>query len=551
MSPSANPTVEAPDSKDRRGGLICGLRLWRRVVSAVLSGILLIFCFPRFDLTALAWVALIPLLAAIEGASLRRAFWLGGLCGMIGYAGILSWLTSTMTRFGGLPIPVALLVMLMLAAYVSLYLGAFCALLCRIGRKDTGLRWVAAPFLWVALELGRSYLLTGFPWASLGYSQYRWLSVLQISDITGFYGVSFLVVLVNATLWTILRRYLPGGSKSDTRLSRWALMGTAVLMAAVLLYGRARLETFSSFAEDNPERAVRVALLQGNIPQDQKWNESFRRKTLDVYRELTYRTAQKKPDLIVWPETAAPFFFFRDRAYRQMLLDLSADVKAPLLVGVLSAVVRDREYRLQNSAFQVTPEKKVDGRYDKMHLVPYGEFVPLRRFFPFIRKMVSGIGDFEAGDRLTVFRHAKVPFSVLICYEVIFAEEVRRFVRNGARMLVNITNDAWFGRSAAPFQHMAIAAVRAVENRVPLIRAANTGITGVVDATGRIRDATALFVRTGVVTTVQPGTPGLNGLSFYARHGDIFAFLCAAVTLLGLGWSWRADGRTGGRPNTR
>lgn len=519
-----------------------------RIILAISSGILLILCFPKFDLTAVAWFALIPLLAAIEEAPPNVAFWIGGLAGMIGYAGILSWVTLTMTQFGGLPLLVACFLMLLLAAYVSLFLGGFCSLLCFIGQRDIRLKWIVAPFLWVSLELVRSHLFTGFPWASLGYSQYRWLSVLQISDITGFYGISFLLVLVNTTVWTVLHKYPLGGSKSSTRFSLCVLIITVGLVTTTLLYGRARLHTFASTGDT--DGTIRVALLQGNIPQDLKWDEKYRKKTLNVYRDLTYKYAQNNPDLIVWPETAAPIFFYRDKTHHQMLLDLSTDVDTPLLLGVLSTTTRNREIRLLNSAFQVTPQKKVDGRYDKIHLVPYGEFVPLKKFFPFIRKIVSGIGDFESGNRRTIFRHAKAPFSVLICYEMIFANEVRRFVRDGARMLVNITNDAWFGNSAAPFQHMAIAAVRAVENRVPLIRAANTGITGVVDATGQIRNTTMLFVRTGVVTSVQPGAPGLKGLSFYARYGDIFAYLCAAITFMGLGWSWWASRQTGYRSQT-
>ncbi|MDP7386536.1 MAG: apolipoprotein N-acyltransferase, partial [Nitrospinota bacterium] len=289
-----------------------------------------------------------------------------------------------------------------------------------------------------------------------------------------------------------------------------------------------------------PDRSVRIALLQGNIPQAVKWDEAYRLKTLEVYEKLTYKHAQGKPDLIVWPETAAPFFFLRDKAHRERVLNLSAKVRAPLLVGAVSVTLRNREHRLRNSAFLVTPEKRVDGQYHKTHLVPYGEYVPLKRFFPFIRKMVSGIGDFLPGDRRTVFPLAKAPFSVLICYEVIFADEVRRFVRNGARLLVNITNDAWFGRSAGPYQHMSIAALRAVENRVPLVRAANTGITGVVDATGKIREATTLFVPTGVLANVAPGTPGPAGLTFYTRHGDLFAYLSAALAVLILGLHWAA-----------
>ncbi|MEE8200923.1 MAG: apolipoprotein N-acyltransferase [Candidatus Acidoferrales bacterium] len=512
-----------------------GLRLRHRLVAAALSGVLLILCFPKYDWESLAWVVLIPMLAAVEDLSPRRAFWLGGLTGMVGYTGILWWVTITMTRYGNLPLFVAWAVLLMLAAYMSLYTGAFCALLCRFGGNSRPLRFALAPFLWTALELLRTHFLTGFPWAALGYTQYATLPVIQIADVTGVYGVSFLVVLANAALWGVLREFLPGSPKERNRSAWWALACAVIVVGSALLYGRGRLQ---ASGEGSAEASVKVALLQGNIAQELKWDEEYRRKSLEVYRKLTLKYAQEKPDLIVWPETAAPFFFLRDKALQKTVLDLAAEVRTPLLVGAPSVAIRGQKYRLRNSAFQVTPEKRMDGQYHKMHLVPYGEYVPLKRLFPFIRKVATGIGDFLPGSRRTVFPHAKAPFSVLICYEVIFPGEVRRFVRGGARMLVNITNDAWFGRSAAPYQHMAIAALRAVENRVPLIRAANTGISGVVDATGRIRKATDLFVRTGVVTSVVPGRPG--GLTFYTRYGDVFAYLCAALTLLIFGFNWRA-----------
>ncbi len=557
MTASARASAAQTESEVPATPPFRGVRLRRRLVTAVLSGVLLTFCFPKYNLATLAWVALIPLMAAIEGAPPHRAFWLGGLAGTVGYIGILSWVTITMTRYGNLPFPVAWIVMLMLAVYLSLFTGVFCALVCRFGRQSRLVQLALAPFLWVGLELARTHLLTGFPWAALGYTQYAALPVIQVADITGIYGVSFLIVLVNSALWGVMRDFIPayarphgkpGGEGRAFRGSAWALGATAVLLGAALLYGRARLETFATPSPGGarPDRSVRIALLQGNIPQEVKWDEAYRLKTLEAYENLTYQHAQGKPDLIVWPETAAPFFFLRDKAHRERVLNLSEKVRAPLLVGAVSVALRNREYRLRNSAFLVTPEKKVVGQYHKTHLVPYGEYVPLKRFFPFIRKMVSGIGDFLPGDRRTVFPLAKAPFSVLICYEVIFANEVRKFVRNGARLLVNITNDAWFGRSAGPYQHMSIAVLRAVENRVPLVRAANTGITGVVDATGKIRAATALFVRTGVLASVAPGMPGPAGLTFYTRHGDLFAYLSAALAVLILGLHW-ATGRHSAR----
>ena len=209
MTASARGSAAQAESEVPATPPFRGVRLRRRVVAAVLSGVLLTFCFPKYDLAALAWVALIPLMAAIEGAPPHRAFWLGGLAGTVGYIGILSWVTITMTRYGNLPFPVAWMVMLMLAAYLSLFTGVFCALVCRFGRQSRYVQLALAPFLWVALELARTHLLTGFPWAALGYTQYAALPVIQVADITGIYGVSFLIVLVNSALWGVMRDFIP------------------------------------------------------------------------------------------------------------------------------------------------------------------------------------------------------------------------------------------------------------------------------------------------------------------------------------------------------
>jgi apolipoprotein N-acyltransferase len=353
--------------------------------------------------------------------------------------------------------------------------------------------------------------------------------------------VGFLIILAKAALWYVVRGFWPGLPKQARKGTAWAMGIAVLLIGGAFLYGQNRLQAFHPQSPGGaPANAgMKVALVQGNIEQGLKWDKAYREQTLKVYWDLTQKYAKDKPDLIVWPETAAPFFFSREKAFQKYILDLAAEVGTPLLVGAPSVVRVGREFRLRNSAFQVTPEKRVDGDYHKMHLVPYGEFVPLKRFFPFIQKMVTGIGDFLPGETRTVFPHPKAPFGVLICYEVIFPNEVRQVVRDGAKLLVNITNDAWFGRSAAAYQHLAMTALRAVENRVPLIRAANTGITAVVDPSGQIREATDLFVRTGVVTNVYPGPPSRLGKTFYTKFGDIFAYLCVAVTLLIFVFTWR------------
>ncbi len=504
--------------------------LLRRALLAALSGVLLILIFPKFNFEPLAWVVLVPLLAAIDGVSPRRAFWLGWLFGLVGYTGILHWLTGTMVRYGGIPGPTSVMVMLLLVLYIGLYTAAFAYLLVRVAGERPLLRFAFAPVLWTTLELVRTHFLSGFPWGSLGYAQFLTLPVIQVADLTGVYGVSFLLVLVNAAVWHLLRH----------RRERGLAVGvtTALIVLAVLIYGNLRLRQYGALLAEGGASSgvqpVRVALLQGNIEQDVKWDRSFQKKTLAIYRDLTLQAKANDPDLIVWPETAAPFFFTRDRESREVVMGIAEEAGVPLLFGGLAMDEGSGVSRRLNSAFFLSSNGSLLGRYDKIHLVPFGEYVPLGFLRPLFAGILQAVGEFSSGSERVVLEGPGGPLSVLICYEVIFPNEVRQFVRGGARYLVNLTNDAWFGRTAAPFQHVAAVALRAVENRVPIVRAANTGITAVIDPTGQIRQPTDLFVRTQVAAEVLPRG---QTLSAYTAYGDVFAYLSSAIVLVVLGFS--------------
>lgn len=512
--------------------------LLRRAFLAALSGALLLLLFPKFNLEPLAWVALVPLLAAIEGVSARRAFWLGGLFGLVGYTGILYWVSQTMVRYGRLSWPTSALILILLVLYISLYAAAFAFLLVRVAGERPLLRFALAPVLWTALELLRTHFLTGFPWGALGYAQFLTLPVIQVADLTGVYGVSFLLVLVNAAVWHLFRHWRERGFTVG--------MTTALILLAVLLYGGLRLRQYGGPLTEGGSlsggRPLKVALLQGNIEQDVKFDKAFQEETLAIYRDLTLKARAQGPDLIVWPETAAPFFFDREREPREMVLRIAREAGVPLLFGALSVEEGPGAPRLLNGAFLLSPDGRLMGRYAKIHLVPFGEYVPLGFLRPLFSGLFEAVGEFSSGGERVVMEGPGGGVSVLICYEVIFPNEVRQFVRRGARYLVNITNDAWFGESAAPYQHIATVALRAVENRVPIVRAANTGVTALIDPTGRILQPTELFVRTQIVGEVLPRG---ERLSPYAVYGDLFAYLCSALALVALGV--REFGRRRGR----
>ncbi len=491
-----------------------------RLLSVPLSGGLLALAFPGSgDQGWLAFVALVPLLVAIQGAAWRRAGVLGFVAGLVFWLATIPWIVPTMVRYGGLPWPLAGLILLALVGYLALYWAGFCALLSRSPLSSGALYVVVTASLWVALEFLRTYLLSGFPWNLLGYSQHRNLPLIQGAAMTGVYGVSFVVMAVNAALAQALLNW-----------KNWpgllAPLGTAgLLFAAALGYG-----WIEPLREDR-KPPIPVALVQGNIDQGVKWDLAWQDRTLGVYRDLTLEAARERPHLVVWPETAVPFFL-REDPRRTEVEAVAREVGAYLLVGTL-----DRsEGQPRNSASLIGPDGRMLGGYDKRHLVPFGEYVPLRRLLPFVNVLAGGaIGEFARGREATVFSTPMGRFGVVICYEAIFPAEVREFFLRGADFLVNITNDAWFGRSAAPAQHLAMAAFRAVENRAYLIRAANTGISAVVAPDGRIVWASGLFTPGVFSTSIAPRT----GVTLYTRYGDLFAWgtvgVAFAVVLASLG----------------
>ena len=480
----------------------------------LLSGLLLYLSFPPADWGFLAWVALVPLLAAIRDSPPRSAFQAGVLCGISFYLPSLYWVTHALVVYGGLSRILSLLVLVALCLYLSAYFGFFSWLASHFRMLPRGSASLWLSCLWVSLEYLRNWLLSGFPWNLLGYSQHRFLTLLQLTSLTGIYGLSFLLLVVNISLFQILRPPFPPSAR---RLGLvWAII--AILLA--LAYGSWRLH------HRLEGRPLRVAVIQGNIDQSLKWEPSLQRQSFETHRQLTLGVSGFRPDLVVWPETALPLYLRSEKAYRDELQALAQRLGSYLLVGAPD-FEGEGGVRYYNSAFFFTPCPKPPEKYDKMHLVPFGEYVPLRGLLFFVEKLVPGMGDFTAGKEPKIFPLSGGGFGVLICFEAIFPELARTYRSRGANFLVNITNDAWFGKTAAPYQHLAMAKVRAVENGVYLVRAANTGISALVSPEGMVLRSSPLFTQDRIVGIIKM----VERKTVYARAGDLFAWLC--LTLVG------------------
>ena len=492
------------------------------IILSILSGVLITLGFPIFNLYALTWVSLVPLLIALRGKSIRRSFYLGTLAGLVYYLCTIYWVYHSMYVYGHLPLYVSILILFLLCLYLAVYVGLFSMIFSYLSDNSRVPSGLLAPVIWVTLEYIRTYALTGYPWAVLGYTQYKFLPMIQIADITGVYGISFLIVAVNGAVFdlTALRA---GTQNIMPRVSGRPLIIVNVVLAMVigmsLIYGVNKLDNGGS------NRKVKISIVQGNIPQDKKWDYKFQREVIDTYKKMTMKISSDNPDLVIWPETAVPFIFNKDVLLTREITSFQKDLGINLLFGAITA--KDNS-RLANSAILLSHDQNAFSIYDKMHLVPYGEYVPLRRFLPFIDKLTTVSGDFATGKDFVVMETPYAKIGNLICYEIIFPGQVRQFANRGADLLVTITNDAWFGPTSAPYQHFSIAVFRAIENRVPVARAANTGISGFIDSSGRIVNKSGIFVGATLTEDVLVGSKK----SFYTKYGDVFAYLCIISVIL-------------------
>lgn len=507
--------------------------------AALISGLLFAFGFSDLGVDLFAWIALVPLLVAAANRPSRSAFFLGWLSGIVAWFGLIHWITVAMRQFGGMPALLSYAVLLLFATYLGLFTGLFAAGTVFLSRRVGLPVLISAPILWTGLEWIRGWALTGFPWSFLGYSQVENLRLIQIADLTGVYGVSFLIVFVNASLAAAILSLAGSGS---LRIAIAGLGSAALLVAACLAYGGFRLGQLEG-TDAFKNRTVRVSVIQPNIAQDVKWDPIFRRESLERHLLLTRLVAERSPDLIVWPESATPFILERSPGERRTVEETIRAIGVPVLLG--SPADGTKPGTLTNSAYLISTDSAILGKYDKVHLVPFGEYVPLSSLLFFIDKLATGIGDFVPGKGPSLFSLPRsngenVSMATAICFEVIFPDLVRRFVGSGADLLVTITNDAWFGPSRAPSQHFAMAVFRAVENRISIARAANTGISGFIAPSGRVLSRSAVFVQ----TTLTHDLSLRSRTTMYTAWGDVLPILCVIMAAAAVFWGLRFGRKT-------
>ena len=444
---------------------------------------------------------------------------LGLLTGAAYFTGTLYWLVDTMRTFGGLPAAVAVIVCALLVLFLSLYVALFASLLSRALRALGPAAVWLAPFIWTGCEYLRSWAGGGFPWVLLGYSQSTALPVAQIASIGGVYLLSFVVALVSAAAASIAITRRP---------SRWLASGAVIAaVIAMAAWGAARIRDGGLTREGE---SLRVGLVQGNIAQEDKWNPSLATPILERYLDMSRRAIGEGAQVVMWPESSTPFFLEEDPMMGARIRQLAAQTGTPFVVGSdqLERVARDRlegRDRYFNAAFLVGPDGQTRAVYRKMHLVPFGEYVPLRQLLPFVAPLVEAVAEFSPGLEPVLLPVGDRRLSVAICYEVVYPWLIRSFVLAGSDLLVTITNDAWYGTTSAAYQHWEQASLRAVEHGRYLVRAANTGISGIVDPYGRVVARTALF-ETAVVTA---DVRWIRARTVYATIGDLIAWMSLAV----------------------
>jgi apolipoprotein N-acyltransferase len=504
----------------------------------LLSSLLQVLIFPLPGLYCLSWVAFAPLLLAVlqarhpgNGQSDSRGlpatpwqgFLLGYVSGILWYAGTCYWVYDTMHIYGGLSAPLALLVLCLFCLYLGLYHGAFGLLLAWFAGARNPVRRFAllvVPFLWVALELARTRI-SGFPWDLLGTVQVDNVPLAHVAKFTGVYGLSFEILLVNTAV-ALAFLVIPA--------KRARMLMAALLAALVLQSGR--------WIPSSPPPANRLAVLvQSDIPilDPASWTTGYFRATLAGLEQTSMaatRSADRPVELIAWPESPAPFYT-NDPVFREALTNLARSIRTPVVagsIGTTNAMHSGGTTQVFNSAALVSSSGDWLGRYDKIHLVPFGEYLPFPSVFSFAGGLVDQVGSFTRGTSRQPLPVAGTPYGVFICYEAIFPDEVRQFAKNGAQAFLNISNDGWYGDSGAYAQHLLQARMRAMENERWILRDTNTGVTASIDPHGRVVATLPRKQRAALLAPFAQYTE----TTFYTRHGDWFAYLCAIISVVAL-----------------
>ncbi len=556
---AAGPNLLRPNSHLVR-------RLWKPAAAAVVSAALLELPFPLAGPlpawhTVFAWIGLVPLLCALlskpvtEGAHpVRNGFLLGYLCGFLWYCGNCYWIYATMHIYGDLPPVVSALLLVGFSAVLGLYFGLFGLGLALLRRATGSVRntLALAPFLWTGLDLAAARI-TSVPWDQLGYSQVDNTLVTQLAPFTGVYGITFVLVAVNALIaGGLLLTRCRTNPVNDRRT--WGIAGIVIMVAGGIGV---------TLTPPKPAPSATAVLIQPNlnVGAENNWAGPAWDRNIAYFDQLAHRTCGEyipgipkitgqniaplcpqppdRPDLVVWPESPAPFVQ-GDPRFQQAMRSIALDVNAPLIIGGVGTDYspEQQEWNDYNSAMVIGADGQFIGRYDKIHLVPFGEYVPFQNLLSFAHKLTGRVGQFSRGTMRQVFllpsgNDGAHRYGIFICYESVFADEVRQFARHGAEVLVNISDDGWYGDTSAPWQHLNIVRMRAIENRRWILRATNNGVTAAIDPEGRVRQSIPRHQ-----VDALPAQYGFRSdITFYTAHGDVFAWICAILSIVVVGWS--------------
>jgi len=485
---------------------------------AVVSGALTALSFPKFNLSFLAWISLIPLLFIILIHKPRQSFLLGLVAGCVHYGLLIYWIPSVPAHYGNVALWLSFLIYIVFVLFLALFWAFFALVLAKINQAFPQGAFFLAPFLWVSFEYILTYFLTGFPWELLGYSQYKNLPLIQMAAITGVYGLSLVIVFFQSMFVYSMK----------FRLKSPFFVTLAVIIAL-------HAAGFWALEKGSDEGlSFKAAVIQGDVSSDIYWDKVSEETIVNLFEkhiDLSRRAYQSGARLIIWPEFSVPLCFSCNQKlyqdFKERLYQFVKETKTTLLLGTNEVASADGRLLYFNTALCLSPTLE-QSRYYKMHLVPFGEYTPYKKVFFFIEKMTHAIGDITPGRKYTLHRFSHLKFGSPICYEIIFPNLVRQFVKKGAHFLVTITNDGWYGRSSAPYQHFSMAILRAVENRRYLLRAATTGISGIIDPYGRVLAESKLMTETFLTANIIPSSKQ----TVYSRWGDLLSYLSLTLSAL-------------------
>lgn len=507
------------------------------VALTILSATLLIFSFPKFEWAHLVWIGLVPFLIAVEHKSPKEAFWLGFILGFVGTLGGSTWIIHTLKEFGRLPIFLAIPIFLLFCLFNNLHFAIFGWV---IRRFPMAPRWIFIPIAFTLIEVLFPQV---FSWR-LGDCLYRQRWLIQGADITGVYGFTFLILVVNTWFFEMFRYVIPSRLVIPAKagIPKYATLFVVLLCGACVLYSFLRLKGLQSLMAQSPK--IRAALVQTNVGNLDKFESAWGypaavQKLREINRDLVLKAAAgKELDLIVLPETAAPGYFTPDQlANRVEMFRLASEANAPIAFGgyyktesLPTSFPKNREsIKIYNTLFLISNHFQVLGHYNKVNLLAFGEYFPLSNIFPFLKDLVPTVGDFARGEGIKILPLRKgISLAPLICLEAIYPNFVRKFIKEGANFIVTVTNDSWFGDTAAPHQHRMLHVWRTVENRAPMLRVANTGISTFIDLTGKIKSETALFVPAILTDEVAV----ISEKSFYTRFGNLFIYVLVSILIV-------------------